>query len=378
VEKEMGGSAMKDVWVIDDALVSPLGTTSGVNFDALRNGLSGLHVSNGSFPSQKFPVGKIEDLHAPKGLSRFESICISALTQLVEKYSLPSDRTLFILSTTKGNIEFLENDQAGHPRIGLSVTAKFIGSHVGLSNSLVVSNACVSGVMALIVAKRFLSAGKYDHAVVLGADVLSEFVISGFECLHALSDENCRPFDLNRKGINLGEAAAAMLLSVNPGMLNIKPTIRIAGGGLSNDANHISGPSRTGEELSFAIDNALTQSLIKSSDVDFLSAHGTATLYNDEMESKAFALSGLQETPMHSLKSYYGHTLGAAGILETIMGVHSMKSETLIPTLGFESPGTTHTLNVITKVQNKTVTNFLKTASGFGGCNAALVLQKTN
>lgn len=155
-----------------------------------------------------------------------------------------------------------------------------------------------------------------------------------------------------------------------------KSCVSIAGGGLSNDANHISGPSRTGEELGFAIHQALQEAGINSNDIDFISAHGTATLYNDEMEAKAFNLMNLQETPLNSLKGYYGHTLGAAGILETILSAQSLKEDELIPTAGFESGGVTQPVNVIKKKESRVLKRCLKTASGFGGCNAAIILQK--
>ncbi len=155
-----------------------------------------------------------------------------------------------------------------------------------------------------------------------------------------------------------------------------KSNVRIVGGGLSNDANHISGPSRTGEELGFAIQQALEEAGMTSKDIDFISAHGTATLYNDEMEAKAFNLMNLKETPLNSLKGYYGHTLGAAGIVETIISAQSLKEDELIPTAGFESVGVTQTVNVIKKKESRVLKTCLKTASGFGGCNAAIILQK--
>ena len=180
----------------------------------------------------------------------------------------------------------------------------------------------------------------------------------------------CKPFDAERDGISLGEAAATVILSADqmPGALVL------AGGSVSNDANHISGPSRTGEELWLAISRALSQAQIRSSDIDFISAHGTATRYNDEMEAKAIHLAGLENVPVNSLKGYYGHTLGAAGILESIVTMQSMKENILIPTLGFSKPGTEKPVNVVNKFERATLRKCLKTASGFGGCNAAVVI----
>jgi 3-oxoacyl-[acyl-carrier-protein] synthase-1 len=150
----------------------------------------------------------------------------------------------------------------------------------------------------------------------------------------------------------------------------------LSGGSVSNDANHISGPSRTGEELWLAIRRSLEQSGMDAADIDFISAHGTATRYNDEMEAKAFHLASMEHIPLNSLKGYYGHTLGAAGILESIITIHSMKENIIFPTLGYSTPGTEMPVNVVSEIRKSNLRRTLKTASGFGGCNAALIMIK--
>ncbi|HEX5026523.1 MAG TPA: beta-ketoacyl synthase N-terminal-like domain-containing protein, partial [Agriterribacter sp.] len=239
---------------------------------------------------------------------------------------------------------------------------------------IVVSHACISGLVALITGMRLLQSGIYDHVVVAGADIITQFILSGFESFHAVSDAPCRPFDARRNGITLGEAAATIILSTQ------KPRgedgIQLLGGAVSNDANHISGPSRTGEELNLAIEAAIQEAGINKMSIDFISAHGTATTYNDDMESKAITLSGLQSVPVNSLKGYFGHTLGAAGLIETAACVQSLKENMILPTHGFEEPGTAEPLRVSNVLQKGEYSTCLKTASGFGGCNAAIVLQK--
>lgn len=363
--------------MLADSIISPLGRTTGENFSKVRQGISALDlVDNNALGTHPFYGGFVENLQ-PGSSSKFESMCQYVIEQLLAKVSINKDRTLFILSTTKGNISFLDEGMADHPRIHLHETAAYLGGLYGLPNPLVISNACVSGVMALIVASRLISSGQFDHAVVVGADVLSRFVVSGFESLNALSAERCRPFDAQRKGINLGECAAGVVLS---GSEDAPPSsnIYIAGGGLSNDANHISGPSRTGEELAIAISQALQEAGINAADVDFISAHGTATLYNDEMEAKAIHILKMDKTPVNSLKGYFGHTLGAAGVLETILSAESLKNNELLATAGFSQIGVTPHVNVISEPASLTMGTCLKTASGFGGCNAAIVLQKAN
>jgi 3-oxoacyl-[acyl-carrier-protein] synthase-1 len=152
--------------------------------------------------------------------------------------------------------------------------------------------------------------------------------------------------------------------------------IKLRSGGVSNDANHISGPSRTGEELALAIAMALDSGNLSVNDIDFVSAHGTATAYNDEMEAKAFSIAGLESVPLHSLKGYYGHTLGAAGVIESIICMHALRSNLAIRNTGYETIGVSRPLNICTTTESMPMKRMLKTASGFGGCNAALILEK--
>ena len=167
-----------------------------------------------------------------------------------------------------------------------------------------------------------------------------------------------------------------MVLSSKPNELDVFPSIKIIGGGLSNDANHISGPSRTGMELSVAVRQALREAQKTSTEIDFISAHGTATVFNDEMEAKAFYSLGMENIPLNSLKGYFGHTLGAAGVVETIMSVHSLLNNEVLASKGFDKLGVSQSINVCKELIKKPLASCLKTASGFGGCNAAIILQK--
>jgi 3-oxoacyl-[acyl-carrier-protein] synthase-1 len=368
---------MKKVWIVADSIISPLGLTTEENYAKLRQGISGLkQVNDDTLNPAPFFGGVIQNLDRDVTTSKFEAISQHVIQQLISKFPLEPDRTIFILSTTKGNINFLEEGNQDHPRIHLHATASYLADRFGFKKHLVISNACISGVMALLVGKRMIESGQYDFAVVIGADVLSRFVISGFQSLQALSPEMCRPFDAQRKGINLGECAAGVILSGEKSPATESINILIAGGGLSNDANHISGPSRTGEELGYAIRQALEEAGIDRNEIDFISAHGTATLYNDEMESKAFNLMHMQEIPLNSFKGYYGHTLGAAGVLETILSAQCLRRDELISSAGFEKIGVSQPVNVIREQEHRPLRTCLKTASGFGGCNAAIILQE--
>jgi len=364
-------------WVVSSSVISPLGFTSEENYSKIKQQISGLSkISDATLSVNPFFAGHIATLHSSSAHTKFEIMCRKAAEVALNKINLDPSRTLYILSTTKGNIELLKTVVGNAERLALHVTAKWLASEAGFQNYLVVSNACISGVLALIVGKRFLDAEKYDHVVVVGADVLSQFVVAGFESLHALSSESCKPFDADRKGVNLGEAAAAVVLSSKPKALGVLPSIKITGGGLSNDANHISGPSRTGIELGLAVRQALKEAQKSSTAIDFISAHGTATLFNDEMEAKAFHALGMGNIPVHSLKGYFGHTLGAAGVVETIMSVHSLLNNEVLASKGFDKLGVSVPINICKELIKKPLTTSLKTASGFGGCNAAIILQK--
>jgi len=269
----------------------------------------------------------------------------------------------------------LTNSSFSKNRIYLNELGNIIKDFFGFQlEPIVISNACISGGLALAVAKRFISAGKFDQAIVVGGDLVSEFVLSGFNSFQAISPEPCRPFSKNRKGISLGEAAVAVLLSSKkPENPNI---ISLIGEASANDANHISGPSRTGEGLYKSIQNALKEAQVSAKEIDYLSAHGTATAYNDEMEAVAFNRSGFENVPTNSFKGYYGHTLGASALLECILTKHSLLNNELYTSLNFDGIGVSKPLNIIGVFEKKELRFAVKTASGFGGCNIALVLKK--
>jgi len=371
----------RSVYFVAENIVSPLGTTAAENLTHLQEGRSGIRLHNKpAFSDNPFYASLIEGTFLTGEYTRFEQLLLSSIADALQRSPVSGQEadTVFIMSSTKGNISLLETeplDAALKKQMTLGHSAKVIARHFGFINTpVIISHACISGLVAIITAMHLLQSGRYNHAVVAGADVITRFVLSGFQSFHAVSDEPCRPFDAVRKGINLGEGAATVILSTDkpPG-----PPVRVTGGAISNDANHISGPSRTGAELFQAITGAMEEAGIGERDIDCISAHGTATLYNDEMEAKAMHLAGLQNTPLHSIKGYYGHTLGAAGLIEAIVSVLSLKEKIFLPTRGFSEPGTTQHVQVSSILQRGNFNTCLKVASGFGGCNAAIILQQS-
>ena len=375
---------MKPVFIVADNILSPVGGTSAENFDRLTQNISGVKQhAGGSRSDVPFYASLFNDeqqfVAYPNNYTKFEQLLIASISDALKnsKIDCTDKKTALIISTTKGNISMLEtatDDPELNNRIALSTSAKLVAGYFGfVSQPLIVSHACISGLVALITGMRLLQTGQYENTIVVGADVITKFVLSGFQSFQAISPAPCKPFDAARDGINLGEGAGTVVLSSNPKYAN---GIKLAGGSISNDANHISGPSKTGEELFYAIEGALKSAGVEPESIDFISAHGTATIYNDEMEAKAINLAGMQNIPVNSLKGYFGHTLGASGIIETIIAAHSLQQNVIIPTKGFSQLGLSQSINVSHELQYLPLTNCLKTASGFGGCNAAIVLTK--
>jgi 3-oxoacyl-[acyl-carrier-protein] synthase-1 len=380
---------MNEVYISSDNIISSLGFSTRENMQRMLAGETGIRQwEDQSFSPFPFWASRVDDSRLtgifssyadPEYYSRFEQMVICSIKDALSQTSLDiaDQNTLFILSTTKGNIDLLsktDNGQEAENPVYIWHTASKLQHYFSLANTpMVISNACISGLMAIIVGARLIRAGQYEKVIVTGADLVSEFVISGFNSFLSLSNGPCKPFDKNRQGLSLGEAAGTVILTSASHPKDHKHQIKVGYGFSSNDANHISGPSRTGEGLYLAIRKTLEKNKVH---VDYISAHGTATPFNDEMESVAITRACLQDIPVNSYKGYWGHTLGAAGVIESIAGAHSVAGNQLISTLGYSEPGTTHPLAIIDSNRKAALNSCLKIASGFGGCNAALLMYK--
>jgi len=374
---------LKNVYITHTNCITPLGFDVESNVQAIAKGETGIsRQENGMLP-EPFYAGVINNdtldtafaaiSKAP--YTRLEKMMLLALQPVVQKSGVAFDaKTALILSTTKGNITSLPAEDNLPDNVYLQGLAKNIAAFFGFTTQpIVISNACVSGIMAVSVAKRLIQSGLYDTIFVVAGDEVSEFVLSGFNSFQAMSNVPCKPYSAGRNGVTLGEAAAAVLVTKD----SAEAKAKITGDGSINDANHISGPSRTGEGLVRSIENALSEAGIGSDKIDYISAHGTATSFNDEMEAVAFNRLNLQEVLVNSFKGYYGHTLGASGLLETVIALESMTQNKVFKSLGYDEPGVSQPINVITKNEDREINYFLKTASGFGGCNTAVVFEKT-
>ena len=298
----------------------------------------------------------------------------------ISGFNASDPRGCFIFSSTKGNIDLLRGTEPEiDPRCFLGEMAERICRRYDAPRPIVISNACISGSSALIVGARLLQAGLYNHIFVLGGDLLSPFVFEGFKSFKALSTSLCHPFDISHDGLTLGEACAGILLTRRryPFTKKGDAYFTLLGGAMTDDANHISAPSRTGDGLALAISQALQEACLTPKQIDAINAHGTGTLYNDEMESKAIHCVQMQSTPLNTLKPYLGHTLGAAGIAETILCLEQMRSNSFLGIPGFSQTGVSLPLNLSSATRSIPLRNILKLLSGFGGTNAAIIIHKT-
>lgn len=344
--------------IIADNIISPLGASSQANYQAVKAGKSALcHYKNAPgipfpFTASLFSEGQRKDFLLDD-YTPFESLAITSIRKALKQCQIPLDeRTCLLISSTKH-----EGPSA----------AKRIAQTVGIfTTPIIVCNACISGVSALILGNRLIEQQDYDHVVICGIDLQSPFIISGFQSLKALSEDSCRPFDIERTGLNLGEAAATMIL----GKENRSGCWHITGSAIRNDAFHISSPSPKADGCLMAIETAMEGK--DAERLAVINAHGTATLYNDQMEARGLSRAGLAIIPTNALKGYYGHTMGAAGILETIITTHGIDDQTIIGTKGYTELGVSGNINIVRSNASTTKTDFLKIISGFGGCNAAI------
>ena len=359
-------------YIIADNIISPLGETSEENYLSVKAGRSGIRAYEPG--TCNIPEG----FYASLLFEDFETLALKSAQKAIAnaQLELKGKRTAFILSSTKGNIE--EN-------ISLADSAQRIASQLGIdAKPIVVCNACISGLSALILGNRLIDSGLYDAAIVCGCDTPRQFILSGFQSLKALSPEPCRPFDMERMGLNLGEAAATLILSKNPIQRN---SWRLGDGFIRNDAFHISTPSKTADGLYLSLQRTLESftkeisSACKQIDLKehlaFINAHGTATLFNDQMESVAIGRAGLSDLPANAYKSFWGHTMGAAGILETIISMKAIDDDTILGTRGFSELGVSGEMNICAENRPTDKKGFIKMLSGFGGCNATIWAAKS-
>jgi len=362
--------------------VTALGKDLDTSWDRLLLGESGIK------PVRRFPVGAynsgiaacIEDIE-PSGI---RSMAYELLDRLfMTMGSVPPDSFL-ITASIKAGIDNLERLCHGIPADAhdclLSHVSDYISHRFSLfKGTLHINAACASSTIALAQGASLIELRRADSVLICCYDIVTEFVFSGFCALQAMSPVPCMPFDKNRKGMNIGEGAAALLLmnTEKAKKENRSPVDALLGWSVSNDATHITAPAMDGFGLIQAIRKALQRSGLPEEAISAICAHGTGTIYNDSMELESFKkVFGERKVPVFSVKGAIGHTMGAAGGIEAALCLKSLTTGIIPPTTGFTDPEkgaeglVSHEPRIIDEG------HILSTNSGFGGVNAAIIMGR--
>ncbi len=284
---------------------------------------------------------------------------------------LPED-TFVIWTGIKNNAEWVESRYNEIPKpsyLSAYDLRAWVTEILGLKNGgMEINAACASSTIGCALAAQYIAEGKYDNILVVGADIVSRFVYYGFAALKAMTAEVCMPFDTQRNGLSLGDGAVALFLSAKR-----NSDIRISGFGITNDATHITGPSKDGAGLAKAISQAIEMAGQSPLSVEAFCAHATGTRYNDTMELLAArSVFGEKEPSIFGVKGSIGHTLGAAGGIEIAICQKCLLEGMLPPTVGCGLPESPNVVLEKTIFPGRTI---LTSNSGFGGINAAILME---
>ena len=361
-------------------------TALGDGLDPLWNGL--MAGQSGIATLQRFGCDNyishyaacIAGLDSAPGESLFDPLLERVAAQLGV---LPANCQL-LLASTKGEIDLLTAARREGKPVPQSLLFEALLEKVARRFALPttgynINAACASATLAVARAAALISAGEADAVLVYAADLVSEFVFSGFSALQALSDQPCRPFDSQRNGLTLGEAGVALLLTAEDSAAADKtaPLAGVAGWGVANDAHHVTAPARDGCGLVLACRQALARAAVDPSAIAAINAHGTGTVYNDAMELTAFGeLFGASLPPLHGVKGSLGHCLGAAGGVEIAVACRALEEQQIPGTTGCSNPEPAAQTMISEKSQPISGDYLLCTNSGFGGINATVILRR--
>jgi 3-oxoacyl-[acyl-carrier-protein] synthase-1 len=313
---------------------------------------------------------------------------LGALDQLIDR--IGADRIGVVMGTSTSSIGRTEEGYARLERSALMPksfrqpevhnlhsTGLFVALATGLTGpSMTISTACSSSAKVFASAARWIQHGLVDAVLVGGVDSLCLSILYGFNSLELVSPNPCRPFDLRRDGINIGEAAGFAILTRE----GLAPKARFAllGYGESSDAYHMSHPHPEGKGAILAIDQALERSGLTPRDIDYINLHGTASVANDLVEAFVLAQRFPSRALASSTKGWTGHTLGAAGILEAIITLEAMNRDLIPGTLNCEQPDPEFMFPILRSNVTKSIRNAMTNSFGFGGNNATLIFGRIN
>jgi 3-oxoacyl-(acyl-carrier-protein) synthase len=396
---------MRKVFITGIGSISSLGLTVEEQLTSLRNKQTGIGkaVHFDSIYAETLPFAEIkasdEELKAmtgfaEKGITRTTLIAITAFQEAIADSKLSNEqisdvRTAFISSSTVGGMCYTDSLYADANNKG--ETSEYYSSYEGSNHTLqivkkyrlrgytdTINTACSSSANAILLGARLIQSGRADRAIVGGADCLAKFTVNGFNSLRILNETPCKPFDENREGLTLGEGAAYLVLEAEDVMAEKQPYAEVKGFGNANDAFHPSATSDDARGPLRAMKDALQTAGLTPDEIDYINAHGTGTVNNDETESFAFTtLFDGKVPPFSSTKSYTGHTLAAAGAVEAIISVLSIRYQEIYPNLHFETPITNRGLIPVTDWQkNVAITHVMSNSFGFGGNGTSLIFSK--
>ncbi len=386
-------------------IISAIGNNVAENYASLIAGKKGIsRISQiDTVHKDDIMVGEIADTNAvlekqlgfaENEVSRTVLIgCIAANEAILNAgiTDINDARTGMISGTTVGGMDKSEQyfyDYFDRPEVRQHITGlhagdstKKIAAHLGLEESFVttISTACSSAANAIMLGARMIKSGQLDRAIVGGTDCLSKFTINGFKTLLILSDTYSSPFDEERKGLNLGEAAAYLVLESDALVQKEAKKVLgyVTGYGNANDAYHQTASSEHGDGAVLAMGKALKTAGLQPSDIDYVNAHGTATPNNDLSEGRALIrLFGKNVPEFSSTKASTGHTLAAAGGVEAVYSVLALQNDTIFPNLNYKTPMTEFDLEPITEVTKKPLRHVLSNSFGFGGNCSTLIFSK--
>lgn len=385
-------------------IISSIGITVEENFHSLttkKTGISRLEnfdskhkdvIKVGEIKITNEELASLLNLPREHAFTRTSLLGAYAAKQAVNHAKITdinAERTGLISSTTVGGMDMTEKHYKkydAHPEFipfikshNTGDSSNKIAEYLGLKGFVTtISTACSSAANAIMMGATMIENGYLDRVIVGGTDALSKFTINGFKTLMILSDTDNTPFDNNRKGLNLGEAAAYLVLESNEMVekYNKEVLAYVEGYGNANDAYHQTASSENGEGAYLAMQKAFDKSQIKPSQIDYINVHGTATPNNDLSEGRAMLRIFDDVPPFSSTKSFTGHTLAAAAAIEAVYSILALQKQVVFPTLHFTTPMEEFDLIPETESNNREIHYVLSNSFGFGGNCSTLIFSK--
>ena len=385
-------------------IISSIGTTVEENFHSLttkKTGISRLEnfdskhkdvIKVGEIKITNEELANLLNLPREHAFTRTSLLGAYAAKQAVNHAKVTdinAERTGLISSTTVGGMDMTEKHYKkydAHPEFipfikshNAGDSTNKIAEYLGLKGFVTtISTACSSAANAIMMGATMIENGYLDRVIVGGTDALSKFTINGFKTLMILSDTDNTPFDNNRKGLNLGEAAAYLVLESNEMVekYNKEVLAYVVGYGNANDAYHQTASSENGEGAFLAMEKAFDKAQIKPSQIDYINVHGTATPNNDLSEGRAMLRIFDDVPPFSSTKSFTGHTLAAAAAIEAVYSILALQKQVVFPTLHFTTPIEEFDLIPETASNNREINYVLSNSFGFGGNCSTLIFSK--